>query len=201
MIKNVIFDLGGILIDDGDNVLNKFLGLSSDERRKIYNIAYNNPLWSEEVMLGKMSQQDYLQFLTQKNPTYEKIFEKMFSPESQTAVLPILSKNLAYAKSLRKNGKYKIYILSNLTDTTYDYVKNIRESFDGGAYSCVEGLKKPDKEFYRVLLKRYQLKPDECVFFDDREANIQASKELGMHGVLIRTPDELLNLGQELRLE
>lgn len=53
MIKSLIFDLGGVLIDDGDNVLDKFLDLTPQESREIYKLVYEDSRWSQGVMLGK----------------------------------------------------------------------------------------------------------------------------------------------------
>ena len=191
MIKSLIFDLGGVLIDDGDNVLDKFLDLTPQESREIYKLVYEDSRWSQGVMLGKISQIDYMQTLIQEYPEHKKTIEKMFLPGMQPIVLPIFDKNLEYVLRLKKTGKYNLYILSNLTDETYKYVKNIRDVFDGGAYSCIEGVKKPDKEFYAILLRRYNLNPEECVFFDDREKNVQAAEKIGIKGSLVKTPGEL----------
>lgn len=98
-------------------------------------------------------------------------------------------------RQLKLSDKYKIYFLSNLSDTSYEYLRNILDEFDGGAYSFQEGIMKPDEKFYQVLLSRYNLNPQESIFFDDRESNIAAAEKLGIMGVLVRSTDDLLTAG------
>ena len=61
----------------------------------------------------------------------------------------------------------------------FDYV-------DGGIYSYQVKLCKPDKRIYTELLTKYNLKPEETIFIDDREDNIKAAKELGIHGIIFQ---------------
>ena len=58
------------------------------------------------------------------------------------------------------------------------------ESFHGGVFSWKEKCLKPDARIYRILLKRYDLNPASCLFFDDREDNIVAACREGIHGVV-----------------
>ena len=54
---------------------------------------------------------------------------------------------------------------------------------DGGVFSCFEKITKPDPEIYLRLCKRYSLKPEECVFIDDTQKNVDAAQKLGMKGI------------------
>ena len=67
---------------------------------------------------------------------------------------------------------------------SYNYVKNTLDAFDGGAYSFQEHIKKPNLEFFKILLNRYSLDPAETFFFDDREKNVAAAKQLNIHSVI-----------------
>ena len=74
----------------------------------------------------------------------------MLKPEYQPAVLPIKKENLELLYEL-KHSKYQIYFLSNLTEATYVYLKDILDDFDGGIYSWQEHYVKPQKEIYERL--------------------------------------------------
>lgn len=103
--------------------------------------------------------------------------------------MPILTNNLQYILSLKP--KYSVYLLSNLTDETYNFLEDIITEFDGGAFSFQEHPKKPDLKFYQVLFRRYGLNPEECIFFDDRPQNLEAGEKLGMRGVLVHSLDDI----------
>jgi len=63
---------------------------------------------------------------------------------------------------------------------------------DGGIFSFELNLIKPDAAIYHALLERYQLNPDECVFFDDVEKNVKAACEVGIHGVLFENKKQAM---------
>ena len=86
----------------------------------------------------------------------------------------------------REKG-YRIYFLSNYSEGLYEKTKDrlhFIESFHGGVFSWKEKCLKPDARIYRILLKRYDLNPASCLFFDDREDNIVAACREGIHGVV-----------------
>ena len=56
--------------------------------------------------------------------------------------------------------------------------------FDGTVVSALVGICKPDRRIYEYLLFKYGLKAEECIFIDDLPANIEAAKEVGIHGIL-----------------
>ena len=82
------------------------------------------------------------------------------------------------------DNKYKIFVLSNNNEQAINYLKSCEETknIDGWVVSYEYKLVKPDKEFYKILLNKYNLKPEECFFVDDKEKNVQAGIELGMSG-------------------
>ena len=87
-----------------------------------------------------------------------------------------------------KNKGYKVYYLSNWSAWTYDLLQeagkfDFLELMDGGVFSYDVGYMKPDEEIYKILLNKYKINPEEAVFFDDREENIEAANKLGIHGV------------------
>ena len=78
-------------------------------------------------------------------------------------------------------------------DISYDYLENILQDFDGGAYSFQEHLKKPNPVFFEVLLNRYHLDPSETIFFDDREKNVAVAQNLGMKAAVFTDIDTITN--------
>ena len=87
-----------------------------------------------------------------------------------------------------KNKGYKVYYLSNWSAWTHDLLQeagkfDFLKLMDGGVFSYDAGYMKPDEEIYKILLNKYKINPEEAMFFDDREENIEAANKLGIHGV------------------
>ncbi len=80
-----------------------------------------------------------------------------------------------------------MYCITNFTpagyEQCYDCISFVEE-FDGCVFSFREGVAKPDPEIYKRLLKRYDLKPEECAFIDDTEENVISARKLGMAGIV-----------------
>ena len=60
---------------------------------------------------------------------------------------------------------------------------------DGAVVSWEEGCGKPSERFYRILFERYGLKPEECLFLDDRKDNTDAAGKLGMNAITLSSPE------------
>ncbi len=187
---NLIFDIGGILIDDNKARLQEFLGLSDETFAKFYQDVYHNPEWMA-VILGNLSYQEHFYRMSQEFPIWRDFCLKIAAPESNPYIVPILQDNVDYILRIKDSGKYKVYLLSNIADATYYYLHDIIAKFDGGVYSFIEHLRKPEERFYQVLLERYNLEPSTCLFFDDRQINIDAGEKLGIKGIKFSSLDDL----------
>lgn len=181
MLKNIIVDIGGVILDDSNEVLEKFLNKSRNEVKNLSKMVYGNPNW-KKCLLGELSQEEHLQKLIEQFPAYQQDFEKMLMPEYQEFVLTVMKKNLELLYEL-KSKKYAIYFLSNLTEATYHYIKHTLDDFDGGIYSWQEHFVKPQQEIYELILGRYHLKKEETIFFDDKLKNVQMGNQLGIKSV------------------
>lgn len=105
--------------------------------------------------------------------------------------MPIKNDILNVLRGLKK--KYKIYFLSNLTKDTYLYIKKILGEFNGGIYSFKAHIYKPDTEIYLKLIKEYNLKKEETIFFDDRQKNVDIGNSLGIKSVKFNNIDDIIN--------
>lgn len=183
--KSLIFDIGGIILDDSDEYLRKQLNLDAKREAELGKILFG-PRWYD-VMIGKIRCKNYMQELTEEHPDYAREIKFALSAEDFEQSMPLYCPNIELLKSLHQTGNYKMYWLSNMQDTEYTFLKErgILDLLDGGAYSCIEHCKKPEPQFYQILFDRYNLNPAECVFFDDRERNIEAGEQLGMSGELV----------------
>ena len=94
-------------------------------------------------------------------------------------------------KELKK--KFILAVLSN----TYEYHAKLNEKdprfrlFDLIIFSHRVGMRKPDREIYKHILKRLNIKPDECIFIDDLPKNVEAAKNMGIKGILFQNAEQL----------
>ena len=87
-----------------------------------------------------------------------------------------------FVAEMKEKG-YGLYVLSNASPLFYEYFPRFGhiEIFDGMVVSCDYHVLKPDERIYRILLEKFHLKPEECLFFDDRPENVQGAREVGMN--------------------
>lgn len=180
MIKNLVFDIGGIIIDDSVNNIAKILNIDCDKANKIYKMAFGKEF--KECMKGNISLDNHLKSVIKNNQEYTKELNLILTPENFPISIPLYSDTIDLIKKL--HGKYNIYFLSNIVKESYEYLKPILNEFDGGIYSFKEGCVKPEKEIYLKLIDKFKLKKEETLFFDDRSSNINSANYLGIKGIL-----------------
>ena len=101
---------------------------------------------------------------------------------------------LAFARSLAASGKYFMGTINNESRglNLHRIEKfGLREIFQLFVSSCFVGLRKPESGIYRLALEVTQFNPEECCFIDDRAANLECPAKLGMHTILMQTPEQL----------
>ena len=95
------------------------------------------------------------------------------------------------ACSLEENG-YRIGLLSNTEVPPMNYFHERGYKFlDAAIFSCVVGIKKPEKGIYEITLNRLSVRPREAIFIDDKEENIKGAEEVGINMILFESPAQL----------
>lgn len=188
MIKNIILDVGGILFDDSkkhiENILNKNCDL-------IYKIAYGKGF--KECLLGQKTVQEHIDSLVTVTD-FEDI-KYILAKENLSESYPLIAKNFEYIRSLKHRG-YKLYLLTNITEESYNYINNvidINKIFEGGIFSYQEHLVKPNPDIYKLIIDRFKLNKEETIFFDDKEVNITAAYNEGIKGIIFNSIDDIKN--------
>ena len=193
MIKNIIFDIGGVIAEEVNG--RALTHLTAAQQKQISDLIYFKSPGFIEVLLGNESSADYSTKMIEKHPNLKEEISFLFDPKNLPVTYPIRQETLDLLYEL--HNTYKIYFLSDMIDISYDYLKNILQDFDGGAYSFKEHLKKPNPAFFEVLLNRYHLDPAETIFFDDREKNVIAAKNLGMKAIVFTNINTVINALKE----
>ena len=188
MIKNIIFDIGGVMFDDSTQNISNLLKEDATELcKKVYGKSFI------DCVLGNQEVSDYVETF-KDDSDYEKI-KYILGKNNLHISYPLMQDNFDYISKLKDKG-YNLYILSNITRESYKYVKrtiDIDKIFNGGVYSYQEGLLKPDSKIYELIVDRYNLNKNETMFFDDKQKNIDAACEFGLKGVLFRTIEDIEN--------
>lgn len=189
MIRNIVFDVGKVLMSYNPDAMMQKLGYQEETITAVNHAMFQNQLWNA-FDRGCVSDQELLQTFISHNPTYEKqITEAFMTIPSAMHPYPYVQEWLS---NLKQEG-YRLYILSNYARKTFAETEQ-KMSFlplmDGYVFSYQCGYIKPEAAIYQHLLEKYQLDPQECVFLDDRQENIDAAKKLGFAGILFESYDQ-----------
>ena len=182
MIKNVIFDVGKVLVEyDPDSYMER-LGFDSKTRQAVNQAMFQNPLW-EESDRGKLSTEELLEKFIFNDKEYKEEITKAYQTVGNT--IELFPYSVAWIKELKQRG-YRVYILSNYAEITYEQTKEKMEFLpyvDGAVFSFQCKWIKPEREIYEELCRKYSIEPRESVFLDDRLDNIEQARNLGFFGI------------------
>ena len=183
MIKNLIFDFGKVLVDyDFFHAIRPYFETEADlqEFGELFtSMEFLNRCDKEEepfVEIIKDSQRRYPKFEYQLQKFYDHY------PEFVTNEIPGMRDLLT---KLRKEG-YKLYGLTNWCSMVHKVMEkwDILTMLDGRIISSEEKLIKPDVAIFQRLCEKYDLKPEECVFTDDKAINVEGAIKAGMQGIV-----------------
>lgn len=186
MIKGIIFDLGGVLVDFSDRQYLKYLarvnGKDPEKTEKM--IEY----WWKRLDLGIIR----IGFFEKKISQIFKIEMKQVQwVEFYERNVKLNKRMISMAKRLRR--KYAVAFLSNIDFSRYDIALEILDLkwFDYDFASCYIKHRKPDPEAYRYVLKRMGLKSDEVIFIDNRLDNVIGARSVGIKSVVFKNQMDL----------
>lgn len=183
MIKNIVFDVGMVLVDFKWREVMANVGCTSEEIETIAAVMVNSPFWNE-LDRGVMDEEDVIAQMIEKLPGLEEKACAFWKNIHLTIEAFPYAKD--WVKGLRDAG-YHTYLLTNYPRSLY---KNTAEQcftflpyIDDVLVSSYEKMTKPDREIYERLLEKFQLKAEETVFIDDRLANVRGAESVGIIGI------------------
>jgi epoxide hydrolase-like predicted phosphatase len=179
MIKNIIFDLGNVLIS--------FKPAEYFEKKKypenIKNTILTDIFGSKEWLRldnGEMNTPDAIEAISKRSSLNKKEIAHIFN--LRTDLMFPLDTNVRLLPELKKRG-FRLYYLSNFPGDIFEEVRSgyyFFKYFDGGLISAVAKFSKPDVGIYNTFLEKYSLIANECLFIDDIEINVKTAESLGM---------------------
>ncbi len=189
-IRNVVFDLGGVMLNYNPSAFIADLGYSKEEGEEICNAIFYDPVWADMDLGIYRTYEEALPVFIKRHPKLEREIRHFFSP----GWMDVYSLKEDTERELYNwvHGKgLNIYILSNFAADGFTYVYRKYDFFRksrGYVVSAFEKIVKPNPEIYRILLGRFGLKASESVFIDDVEANVNGALQVGMRGILFTGP-------------
>jgi len=189
-MKNVIFDVGGVLLDWNPGRLLEGYYADPGERAAMKAAIFLHADWLE-LDRGVLSESALLERIGERArrpvPELANLFEVI-----RDSLLP-KQDSVALLAELAARG-VPLYCLSNMPAGIFSTLRERFEfwtHFDGIVVSGLVKLVKPEAAIFEHLLNRYGLAAEESVFIDDLPANVEAAKSLGFHGILFESAEQV----------
>lgn len=185
MIKTVIFDIGNVLAGFRWKEYYDSFPYSEEVKERIANATVKSAVWAEYDK-GNMSDEEIIEAFVKNDPGIEKEIRE--SLDNISDMLVRFDYAIPWIKALKENG-YQVLVLSNFSHKAVvecAHVLDFLPYTDGGILSYKDHVIKPQPEIYELLINRYQLVPEECVFMDDLEENIKGAANAGIHTILFK---------------
>jgi putative hydrolase of the HAD superfamily len=190
VIRALFWDVGGVLLSNAwdrherAQALEHF-HLDPDEFQARHEMVVSS------FERGKLTLNEYLDrtvFYRERPFTREAFRDAMLSLSQP------FSENLAFAQSLADSGKYFMSTINNESRELNDFRIEkfaLRKIFTLFVSSCFVGLRKPERDIYRLALEITQIPPEQCCFIDDRALNLECARQLGMHTIEMKGLESL----------
>lgn len=205
MIKNIIFDIGGVINNWEINDLISHFTNNDDEKKLLLDYVYNAPEWAKEGLFDKglITHDEFsLKVQERTNHVNDELIHNFIM--NYYKFFYINPKVCDLMMDLKEKG-YKVYVLSNISDYIISKM-NCHELFldkiDGYVLSYIEQEIKPYENIYDILLSRYNLIPEESLFIDDMEENVVTANKLGIKGrkVIRNSYEDIINILKEYKV-
>ena len=191
MIKNIVFDIGGVLADFRIREFLREKGLDAPVIKRILKASVMNPYWGR-FERGEVTEEETLRAFVSADPEIEEELRLAFT--SLAGMLVIRDYAIPLVQNLKKSG-YHVYYLSNYSKKAYDECAEslaFMPYMDGGIVSFRVGMTKPDPQMFRCFLEQYGLQPESCVFVDDTKENVKTAQSLGFTGIVFQSFEDLM---------
>lgn len=191
MIKNLVFDLGNVLIEWNSEKILSYFEPEEGRRQVLRQAIFESGVW-HQTDKGELSLKEACnEVQAGLDDSYHSAVKNVFYHWYE--VVHVYSDLQEKIELWAKQG-YRIYILSTTCEIFYHIEKAgllpIYPLLSGYTLSSEVGVVKPEAEIYQNLLKKYNLNPVESVFIDDIQANLDTAAELGFETILSTSETE-----------
>jgi putative hydrolase of the HAD superfamily len=194
MIKNLVFDLGNVLISFRPSEFFDKKKFPENIKSKILSDIFGSTEW---LMLdnGDINTTQAIDRIAEKSSLKREEIAHIFN--LRTEMMFPLDSNVRLLPELKKRG-FRLYFLSNFPIDIFEEIKTgyfFFTYFDGGVISSEVKYSKPDKRIFEILIEKYSLIPSDSLFVDDIEINVRSAESLGLKGLVTYGSD---NISDEL---
>lgn len=184
MIKNIVFDMGKVLMNFDPDAFIKWIGITDPKDAEILKReVYLSVEWAM-MDRGTLTDEQACKIMEKRVPDHLKDCIKELTYKWNEPIIPIEGAKEVIAE-LKQNG-YKIYLLSNASLNQLNYWDKIpgSEYFDGTLVSSTIKMVKPQLEIFDYFIDKFKLKKEECFFIDDSPHNVDAAQYCGINGMV-----------------
>ena len=181
MIRNIVFDMGQVLVDFDPDAFISHYTTDPEDIRLIRTEVFETEQWTE-IDRGTITEEDLIA------PVCARLPERLHTAVAGLLLhwqdyMTVFDNILPLVRELKENG-YSMYLLSNAGKNIHHFTPKILalRYFSGIFFSADFDCIKPDEEIYLKFFKEFSLDPCECYFIDDRADNVEAGRKLGMEG-------------------
>jgi epoxide hydrolase-like predicted phosphatase len=183
MIKNIVFDLGNVLISFRPSEYFDKKGYPENIKSKILTDIFASKEW-RMLDSGEINTREAIESIALNSSLKKEEIAHIFN--LRTDLIYPIDQNVLLLPELKKQG-FRLYFLSNFPIDIFEEVKTdyyFFRYFDGGLISAEAKSSKPDRRIYEILLERYKIIPEETLYIDDIEMNVKTAESLGMKGLV-----------------
>ena len=201
-IKNVIFDLGGVLIDWNPEYVYLDVFNGDREKMKWFFDEICTMDWNENQDAGypleKATEERVKLF-----PEYEE-WIRIYYGRWEEMLGNQIDGTVAILKQLIDNPNYKVVALTNWSAETFPVALerfDFLHWFEGIVVSGTEKMRKPFNEIYELTLNRFNIEAAQSLFIDDNARNIEAAKKMGINTIRFNNPTQLKSELKSLNID
>lgn len=189
MIKNIIFDMGNVLLDYNPDAAMQMLGINEKAKPVIMKELFGGNEWVQ-LDLGNISVDEAFENIKQRTPEEYHTDLRKCIDGWDVCMVPVEGAK-EFCEAVKSEG-FGVYILSNAHKSFYSYFPRYfdLDFFDGVVVSADVHTVKPDIKIYKHLLEKYSLKAEECLFIDDRADNVDGARKAGMNAAQFKNDFE-----------
>lgn len=185
MIRNLVFDMGNVLIHYIPQVFMDRLGVPAEDQPLLAREVFGSVEWIR-MDRGTLGQEEAVAAMEARLPRrlWEYACRLVLGWWLDGPLMPV--EGMAALLEELKGLGYGLYLLSNATVRQPEYFPGIPGSqfFDGAVISAHWKVLKPEREIYEILFREYGLEPSECFFVDDLNINVEGALCAGMDGYI-----------------